>query len=326
MRLLRLLMVTAVPLALALGGAWLYACHWYAAPGPLTEEQTVLIAPGTGCRGIARVLAQAGVIGQPLLYVLRVRMAQQDAALQAGEYAFLPGIAPQEVTKKLTQGEVVMHSLTIPAGVVSDDIRAILAQEPLLTGAMPDDIAEGTVLPETYFFRRGEGRTKVLARMQAHRQAALDKAWQARNPDVPLRTPQEALTLASIVEKETGLPQEQGQVAAVFLNRLRRGMKLQADPTTVYGIFRASGERKSALTKRDLASDSPYNTYIIPGLPPGPITHPSQATIEAVLHPPETPELYFVATGNGGHVFATTLDEHQRNVASYRTAGHRPKD
>jgi UPF0755 protein len=326
MRLVRMLMVTVVPLALALGGAWFYACHWYAAPGPLTEEKTVLIAPGMGFRGIARVLAQEGVIGQPLLYMLRVLMAQQHAAFQAGEYAFLPGIAPQEVTKKLTQGEVVMHSLTIPPGLVSEDIRAILAQEPLLTGAMPDDIAEGALLPETYFFRRGDGRTKVIARMQAHMQAALDKAWKARKPDVPLRTPQEALTLASIVEKETGLPQERGRVAAVFLNRLRLGMKLQSDPTTVYGIFRANGERKSGLTKRDLASDSPYNTYLIPGLPPGPITHPSQATIEAVLNPPETTELYFVATGNGGHVFATTLDEHQRNVASYRNAGHRSKD
>jgi UPF0755 protein len=326
MRLVRMLLVTVVPLALALGGAWRYACHWYAAPGPLTAAKTVLIAPGLGFRGIARVLAQEGVIGQPLLYMIRVRMAQQHAALQAGEYAFRPGIAPQEVTQKLTQGEVVMHSLTIPAGLVSDDIRAILAQEPLLTGDLPDAIAEGAVLPETYFFRRGDSRTKVMARMQAQMQAALDNAWQARQPDVPLRTPQEALILASIVEKETGLPQERGRVAAVFLNRLRRGMKLQADPTTVYGLFRASGERKAELTKRDLASDSPYNTYIIPGLPPGPITHPSQAAIEAVLNPPETAELYFVANGHGGHVFATTLDEHQRNVASYRNAGHRSKD
>jgi UPF0755 protein len=162
--------------------------------------------------------------------------------------------------------------------------------------------------------------------MQVQMQAALATAWQARKLDVPLRTPQEALILASIVEKETGLPQERGRVAAVFLNRLRRGMKLQADPTTVYGIFRASGERKAGLTTRDLANDSPYNTYRMPGLPPGPIAHPSQAAIEAVLNPPESAELYFVATGTGGHVFATTLDEHQRNVAAYRNASHRSKD
>ena len=325
MRLLRMLTVTVVPIALALGGAWLYACHWYEAPGPLAEETTVLIAPGMGFKGIARVLAQEGVIEQPILYMIKVLMEKQHAAFQAGEYAFLPGIAPQAVTKKLTQGDVVIHSITIPAGVMSEDIRAILAQEPLLTGDIPDDIAEGAVLPETYFFRRGDGRPQVIARMQAHMQAALDKAWQARKPDVPLRTPQEALTLASIVEKETGLPQERGRVAAVFLNRLRLGMKLQSDPTTVYGIFRASGERKSGLTKHDLASDSPYNTYVIPGLPPGPITHPSKAAIEAALNPPETAELYFVANGHGGHVFATTLDEHRRNVASYRNAGHRSK-
>ena len=168
------------------------------------------------------------------------------------------------MTKKLTQGDVVLHSITIPAGVVSEDIRAILVQEPLLTGDIPDDIAEGAVLPETYFFRRGDGRPQVIARMQAHMQAVLAKAWQARKPDVPLRTPQEALILASIVEKETGLPQERGRVAAVFLNRLRLGMKLQSDPTTVYGIFRASGERKSGLTKHDLASDSPYKPMSFP--------------------------------------------------------------
>jgi UPF0755 protein len=325
MRLFRVLMVTVVPIALALGGAWLYACHWYEAPGLLTEEKTVIIAPGMGFKGIARVLTQEGVIGQPIIYMIMVLMEKQQAAFKAGEYAFLPGISPHDVTKKLTQGDVVMHSVTIPEGLVSEDIRAILAKEPLLTGDIPGDIAEGKLLPETYFFLRGDGRTKVIARMQANMQAALEKAWNARKPDVPLRTPQEALTLASIVEKETGIPQERGRVAAVFLNRLRLGMKLQSDPTTVYGIFRASGERKSVLTKRDLASDSPYNTYVIPGLPPGPITHPSKASIEAALNPPDTEELYFVANGNGGHIFATTLDEHHRNVAYYRNAGHMSK-
>src|SRR5262249_23670231 len=200
------------------------AGHWYAAAGPLSAAKTVLIAPGLGFRGIARVLAQEGVIGQPLLYLLRVRLAQQHAALQAGEYAFRPGIAPQAVTQKLTQGAVVLHSLTIPPGLGSDDIPAPLAQEPRLAGALPDTLAGRAALPETYGLRRGAARTQVLARMQAQMQAALANAWQARQPDVPLRTPQEALILASIVEKETGLPQERGRVAAVFLNRLRRGM------------------------------------------------------------------------------------------------------
>jgi len=325
MRLFRVLVVTVVPLALAVGGAWLYARHWYEAPGPLTEEKTVVIAPGTGFQGIARVLAQEGVIGPSIIYMTMVLMEQQHAAFKAGEYAFPPGISPQHVTAKLTQGDVVLHSVTIPEGLMSEDIRAILAKEPLLTGDIPGDIAEGALLPETYFFLRGDGRAKVMARMQANMQAALAKAWKARKPDMPLRTPQEALTLASIVEKETRRPQERGRVAAVFLNRLRRGMKLQSDPTTLYGIFRASGERKSGLTRRDLASASPYNTYVIPGLPPGPIAHPSKASIEAALNPPDTAELYFVAHGNGGHVFATTLEEHQRNVAHYRNAGYMSK-
>ena len=321
MRLVRMFAVTVVLLVLAVGGAWLYARQVYEAPGPLTEQQTVLIAPGTGLKGIARGLAQAGVIGQPMVYMAMVLAAKQHAAFKAGEYAFPPGISPQEVTAKLTHGDVVLHSVTIPEGLVTEDILAILAQEPLLTGDTPGDIAEGAVLPETYFFLRGDSRAKVIARMQANMQVALDKAWQARKPDVPLRTPQDALTLASIVEKETGIPQERGRVAAVFLNRLRLGMKLQADATTLYGIVRANGERKQVLAKPDLASDSPYNTYVIPGLPPGPIAHPGKAAIEATLHPPETEDLYFVASGHGGHVFATTLDEHHRNVTQYRTAG-----
>jgi UPF0755 protein len=320
MRLVRLLAVTVALLVLAVGGACLYARQVYEAPGPLTEQHTVLIAPGTGVKGIARELAQAGVIGQPLVYMAMVLAAQPHATFKAGEYAFPPGISPQEVTAKLTHGDVVLHSVTIPEGLVTEDILAILAQEPLLTGDIPGDIAEGALLPETYCFLRGDSRAKVIARMQANMQAALDKAWQARKPDLPLRTPQDALTLASIVEKETGIPQERGRVAAVFLNRLRLGMKLQADATTLYGIVRASGERKQVLAKPDLASDSPYNTYVIPGLPPGPIAHPGKAAIEATLHPPETEELYFVASGHGGHVFATTLDEHHRNVTQYRTA------
>ena len=163
----------------------------------------------------------------------------------------------------------------------------------------------------------------MMTRMQAHMQAVVDAAWHTRTPDVPLRTPQEALTLASIVEKETGSPEERGRVAAVLLNRLRRGMKLQADATTLYAIARARGERKQVLSRDDLAIASPYNTYVTPGLPPGPIAHPGQAALEAVLNPPETADLYFVATGTGGHVFATTLAEHHRNIAQYRPPGSR---
>jgi len=321
MRLCRVLVVTVVLLALAVGGAWRTARQWYAAPGPLTEETTVGIEPGTGLHGIARVLADAGVVRHPLVYLAMVLAEQPRAVWQAGEYAFPPGIAPQAVTAKLTQGEVVIHRLTIPEGLVTEDILAMLRQELRLTGELSGDVAEGTLLPATYFFRRGDSRAQMLARMQAHMQAVVDAAWHARKPDVPLRTPQEALTLASIVEKETGLPEEQGRVAAVFLNRLRRGMKLQADATTLYAIARARGERKQVLSRDDLAIASLYNTYVTPGLPPGPIAHPGKAALEAVLNPPETEELYFVANGTGGHVFATTLDAHLRNVAQYRPSG-----
>jgi UPF0755 protein len=323
MRLGRVLLVTVVLLALVVGGAWRAARQWYAAPGPLTEATTVVIAPGTGVQGIARVLAQAGVIRQPLLYRALALAAQPSAVLQAGEYAFPAGIAPQAVTATLTQGAVVIHRITIPEGLATDDILALLRQERRLTGELPGPIAEGTLLPATYFFRRGDTRAQVLARMQTHMQAVVEAAWQARKPGVPLRTPQEAVTLASIVEKETGLPEERGRVAAVFLNRLRRGMKLQADPTTLYAITRTRGVRPQGLSRDDLALASPYNTYVMSGLPPGPIAHPGPAALEAVLNPPETAELYFVATGTGGHVFAATLDEHTRNVAQYRHPGPR---
>jgi UPF0755 protein len=323
MRLCHTLVATVVLLALAVGGAWCAARQWYAAPGPLSEETTVMIEPGTGVRGIAQELADAGVLRQPLVYLAMVLAEQPRAVLQAGEYAFAPGIAPQAVTAKLVRGEVVIHRLTIPEGWTSADILTLLRQEPRLTGALPDDMAEGTLLPATYFFRRGDSRGQMLTRMQAHMQAVVDAAWHTRQPDVPLRTPQEALTLASIVEKETGSPEEQGRVAAVLLNRLRRGMKLQADATTLYAIAHARGERKQALSRDDLAIASPYNTYVTPGLPPGPIAHPGKAALEAVLNPPETEDLYFVATGTGGHVFATTLAEHRRNIAQYRPPGSR---
>ena len=323
MRLCHALGVTVVLLALVVGGAWRAARQWYAAPGPLPAEATVMIEPGTGVHGIAQGLADAGVLRWPLVYLAIVLAEQPRAMLQAGEYAFPPGIAPQAVTAKLTRGEVVIHRLTIPEGWTSADIVALLRQEPRLTGALPDDPAEGTLLPATYFFRRGDSRMQLMTRMQAHMQAVVDAAWHTRKPDVPLRTPQDALTLASIVEKETGSPEERGRVAAVLLNRLRRGMKLQADATTLYAIAHARGERKQVLSRDDLAIASPYNTYVTPGLPPGPIAHPGKAALEAVLNPPETADLYFVATGTGGHVFATTLAEHHRNIAQYRPPGSR---
>ena len=314
----RVFLMIIVLLALAMGGAWRTVQQWYVAPGPLTEAITVTIEPGTGVQAIAQGLAHAGVLRQPLLYLAVVLAAHPRAVLQAGEYAFPPGIAPQAVTAKLTQGAVVIHRITIPEGLTTADILALLRQEPRLTGALPDALAEGTLLPATYFFQRGDSRAQVLVHMQAHMQAVVDKAWQARLPEVPLRTPHDAVTLASIVEKETGHPEERGRVAAVFLNRLRRGMKLQADATTLYALARARGERPQVLSRDDLAIASPYNTYVMPGLPPGPIAHPGKAALEAVLQPPKTEELYFVATGTGRHVFAATLDEHRRNVAQYR--------
>jgi UPF0755 protein len=320
MRLIRLCLVL-LALGLVLAGLVVgYAWHDYRQPGPLSEEKILLIDAGTSFRQIVRQLEEGGVVRHPSLYQLGVALRGDQARFKAGEYRFTPGMTPEEVTAILVSGKSIPHSVTVPEGRVSADIRAVLLAEEALRGEVPDDLPEGTLLPETYFFLRGETRAAVVQRMREAMTRTLEALWDARAPDLPLATPQEALTLASIVEKETGVADERGRVAAVFLNRLRAGMPLQSDPTTIYGLYRQTGMLKQALSRADLATENPYNTYTIPGLPPGPICHPGKASLQAVLQPPQTNELYFVADGQGGHRFAATLAEHNRNVARYRAA------
>lgn len=247
--------------------------------------------------------------------------------LKAGEYEFAAGSSPAQIIAKIVRGEVVIHKLTIPEGWNSWQVRAQMLADLRLTGDLPAMIPEGSILPDTVHFTRGESRAQILTRMQKAQTELLAQLWPSRADNLPLQTPEAALILASLVEKETGQPDERALVAGVFINRLRLGMKLQSDPTVVYAIELARGgiTLTQALTRADLQTDNAYNSYTREGLPPTAICNPGRKAIEAALHPATTDALYFVASGNGGHRFATTLIEHEKNVADYRAAsGGRP--
>ena len=283
----------------------------------LTEDTTVILPRGLGAEEILATLHQAGATPEPWKIALPVLLRKQYRSFKAGEYAFAAGMTPEQILDIIARGDVVAHKLTIPEGLTSHAIAVLLAAEPLLTGDMPQPIAEGELYPDTYHFTRGESRVAVIARMRAAMQQSLDSLWQQRAANAPVSTPREAVVLASIIEKETRLAAERPLVAGVYSNRLRQGMLLQADPTVVYGI-NPSGDLGRELTRADLARDTPYNTYVRAGLPPTPICHPGAASLAAALQPATTDYIYFVADANGGHRFAITLAEHQNNVAAYR--------
>lgn len=302
--------------ALALG--WIALDRWLHSPGPLEVPVTVVLPRGIGLGGIAEQLTAAGVIDQPRRLVLAARLAGRDRALKAGEYAFAPGMTPDEVLRLLEQGTVVLHPVTVAEGLTVTEVFALLAESPVLSGPLPPPPPEGSLLPETYLVPREEPRARLVSRMRADMSAALERAWANRQPDLPLTSPEEALILASIIEKETAVAEEYPLVAAVFVNRLRKGMPLQTDPTVIYALTEGDGPLGRALTRRDLEVDHPYNTYRNPGLPPGPIANPGRGALEAAVHPADVDYLYFVADGTGGHAFARTLAEHNRNVARWR--------
>jgi UPF0755 protein len=303
---------------LAAGGVSLWAYHVYTSPGPLQTEASVLVRPGASSEEIARQLAEAGVISEPFLFQMGVRLEGAGGALRAGEYAFPPHVSPHEVAQILKAGKTVVRRLTVPEGLTSKQIIALLEATQGLDGMAPAPPPEGTLLPETYHFSYGESREELLARMSAGMDKTLAELWPERAKDLPFNSTREAVILASIVEKESAVPQERPRIAGVFINRLRSGMPLQADPTVIYALTDGDGVLPRALTRADLQSSSPYNTYVSEGLPPGPIANPGRSAIEAVLNPAATDELYFVADGAGGHAFARTLEDHNRNVARWR--------
>ena len=303
-------------LALLVGGGALLALRRFDAPGPLPEARAVVVPRG-GLTTAAEALAADGVVASPLELRLAALATRGQGALHAGELEFPAQASLRHVLHVLRFAKPVQHKLTIPDGLTSAQVALLLERDDVLTGN-PVLPPEGGVLPETYLYDRDTTRAALAARAEAAMRRALAAAWAKRTPGLPLATPEQALTLASLVEQETALPEERPHVAAVFLNRLRSGMKLQSDPTVAYAVTGGLGGLDRPLTRADLDLDSPYNTYRYAGLPPGPIAMPSLAAIEAVVHPLGSEDLYFVADGTGGHAFARTEDEHRQNVARWR--------
>ncbi|MGE0746154.1 MAG: endolytic transglycosylase MltG [Rhodospirillales bacterium] len=320
-RIVALAAVALVAAAAALAGA-LY--HLYVRPGPLVAAATVVIPKGTSVGGVADRLAAAGIVADRWLFEAGVRATGAARRLQAGEYAFAPAMSMRDVAALLESGRTVKRRLTIAEGLASAQVLALVAEADGLAGDAPPDAAEGWLLPETYFYSYGDSRRDLVERMQRAAREALDALWAARAQDLAVGDKDEALVLASLIEKEAAEPAERRRVSAVFHNRLRAGMKLQSDPTVVYAITGGAKALDRDLTRDDLAVDSPYNTYRLAGLPPKPIANPGRDSIAAAVNPLKTDELYFVADGNGGHWFAKSLDEHNRNVARYR-AGQRKR-
>ncbi len=310
--------------ALSVSAILVYATHAFMAPGPLQAQKIVVIPKGQGVRAMAAQLQNDGAISNQYIFIFFSRLTGTYKTLQAGEYEFAPASRMGEVLYKISRGDVVKRSFTIPEGKTSFEIVEILKKAENLTGEIKDIPAEGSMLPNTYFYQTGESRMAKIKFMQDEMKKTIDELWPKREADLPFKTIEEAVTLASIVEKETGIASERKRVAGVFINRLRTGMLLQTDPTVIYGLTKGRHENDGQgplgrrLLRKDLAIPNPYNTYLNAGLPPGPIANPGRASLEAVLHPEKNNYLFFVADGKGGHVFAATLDEHNRNVAAWR--------
>ena len=286
-------------------------------PGPATEDVMVLLAQGSSVSAIADDLEDAGVIRYPELFtaVVRVRGAEND--VKAGEYEIPAGASVNDIIDQLIEGKSILHYFTAPEGLTTAQILRLVAADEVLTGDVTLAPEEGALLPETYAFTRGESRDDIIQRMAAAQEELVDALWETRATELPIATKQEAIILASIVEKETGVAEERPRIAAVFVNRLNRGMRLESDPTIIYGLTQGEPLGRG-LRVSELRGETPYNTYVIRGLPPTPIANPGEGSIAAVLNPAETDDLFFVADGTGGHAFAKTNREHERNVAQWR--------
>jgi len=311
-----------VVVSLAVGAALYVGKQRFDAPGPLPEDTVVNIPRGLGIRDIASLLEHEGVIDQPYVFIGGVMVMKARGGLKHGEYRFTKHASLAAVVDTIIEGKVVQHALTIPEGLTSEQIVSRLLQDNALAGQVKEIPREGSLLPETYKFTRGMSRAQIIHRMQQADQREVKEIWEHRAPDLPLKTPEEMVTLASIVEKETGKADERSRVAAVFINRLKNKMRLQSDPTIIYGLTGGKGSLGRPLMKSEIEQPTPYNTYVIDGLPPGPIANPGRASLEAVAKPARTKDLFFVADGSGGHVFSETYEQHQKNVAKLRAIEH----
>jgi UPF0755 protein len=300
-------------------GVGFYAFMQFTAQGPLKAKTVYMVNPGMKRAEIGAALEDAGIVNSASVFTAASYVnGLRGGHLKAGEYEFPPQASIDEVLGIISSGKTLAYKITVPEGWTTAMAVARVNENDVLTGDVTALPAEGAILPDTYVFRRGLTRQKMLDDMKDAQAKMLDTLWAARAQNSVLKSKEEAVTLASIVEKETGIPEERPLVASVFLNRLKQGIKLQSDPTIIYGLVGGKGKLDHALTKDEVASDTPFNTYKIPGLPPGPIANPGKASLEAVLNPPDTGYLYFVANGTGGHAFAKTLEEHNANVAKWR--------
>jgi len=295
-------------------------------PGPLTADKIVNIVREDDGGSIADQLERAGVIDSATWFTLLTMLDGEHSLLKRGEYEFKAGVSMNEIEALLASHKVVRHKITIPEGLTSDQIVQRLRDDDVLLGDVKETPREGSLMPDTYYFERGDTRQSILARMSKAQTRIVEEIWRARSPDLPIKSPGEMVTLASIVEKETGKTDERPRVASVFVNRLQKHMRLESDPTIVYGLAFGKGTLGRPISRADLNQATPYNTYQIDGLPPGPISNPGKAALEAVANPAHTKDLYFVADGTGGHVFADSFDQHLKNVAHWRQIEKDAKD
>jgi UPF0755 protein len=311
------LMTLSVVLAIGAMIALTFANREFREPGPLANDKVVVIPSRSGTSEIAETLSREGVINHTTLFELAARF-RGKGPLKHGEYVFKAHASIDETVETLTNGRQVQHSITFPEGLTSEQIVGRLNENDVLSGEVSEIPAEGSLLPDTYKFERGATRQQIVNLMRAKQREVLNQIWMRRSADVPVRTPAEMVTLASIVEKETGRADERPRVAGVFVNRLNKRMKLQSDPTIVYGLVGGRGTLGRGIQRSEIERATPYNTYVIEGLPPGPIANPGRAALEAVANPSRTKDLFFVADGTGGHAFADSLEGHQRNVTRWR--------
>ncbi len=318
---LNFLMTLAVFVAVAaIGGAY-YAFSIYQGPGPLTTNTNFIVRNGAGLSEIANRLESNNIItDQRIFRWLTATYLHDGETLRAGEYEIKAGASMKDIMELLKSGKSILYSVTLPEGLTVRQMFNKLQADVVLEGDLPSALPpEGSLRPDTYKFTRGTKRTEIIQQMAAAQTKLVDQIWEKRDSSVQLANKQDFITLASIVEKETGLADERAHVASVFLNRLGKGMRLQSDPTVIYGLFGGEGKPSDRpIYQSDLKKDTPYNTYLIKGLPPTPIANPGKDALEAVANPWKTQDLYFVADGTGGHVFAATLDEHNANVRRWR--------
>lgn len=307
-------------LILLIGVAATVFLYDYAINQPLkiSEDTLFLVNKGDSLNKIAQSLQDKGLVNDKHIFILFSKINRIYPQIKAGEYLFNGEFSVKQTAEKLSSGKVYLRKVTFPEGLTSTEIAKILHKENFLSKDEFAAPAEGSILPETYAYMRGDSPEKIIKQAQKAMQNVLEQAWQERDQNLPLQSKEELLILASIVEKETGIGMERAQVASVFVNRLRLGMLLQTDPTVIYALTNGKEDLNRSLTRKDLSIDSPYNTYKYAGLPPTPICNPGKDAIYAAAHPSETPYLYFVASGNGGHNFATTLSEHNENVRKWR--------